>query len=381
MRWAVTLTVAVALSAVIGAALSLGQQAPPAPRIDIPLKQWVTLEMPARGHGPMGPIKHLTAAYNPDDGRLYMTGGDYEGSNFDQQSYRQETWSLSLAERWANRADQNAGWRLEYPYCGPAGQVQPKHPDFMGWTWDSKRKVFWLVPGVMEISPPPNNCPGETGARASDPGFLAARIMQFDPATRQWRDVSGHVGEFAETWMSVYDAKTDTLIRFGHSGGAGALVSVYRIADDRWVDRALPPNGAGRDIRINKEYLAVDYANRVIYAIDGVSGRLHRYRMDKQAMDDLGPVPGGPHGSENYMYVAWDSANQVLLWVRENPPSAHAYHPDSKQWEVIPLTADRPGVAARGRVLVYDPQQNVTLLFGGYDANPYMFLFRYGRGQ
>jgi hypothetical protein len=367
-------------AALIAGTGAIAQQASPSSRIDLPTRQWVALDTPHEGNGISGEMKHVTGALNPDNGRIYLTGGDYSnGTQYDAQSYRQETWSLSLAERWKDRANPNAGWRLEYPYCGPVGQVQPKHPDFVGWTWDPTRKVFWMVPGVMEISPV--NCPGETGARTSDPGFLAYRIMQFDPSARQWRDVSGNVGESAETWMSIYDPKTDTIIRFGHNGGTGALVSIYRIAKDRWVNQVLPPNALGRDIRINKEYLAVDYAGRVIYAIDGTHGRLHRYRMDSQAIDDLGPVPGGPNGRENYMYVAWDSTNKILLWFRAETSSAHAYRPDRKAWETIPLTTDNPGATVGGRTLVYDQSQNVFLLFGGLPANPHLFLFRYGEGS
>jgi len=364
----------------IAAALLEWAQAGGAAPIDVPTRVWAALAVPEAGHGPTEDMKHITGALNPDNGRIYFTGGDYaNGREYDAQSYRQETWSLSLEERWKNRTDRNAGWRLEYPYCGPVGQVQPKHPDFVGWTWDPTRKLFWMVPGVMEISPV--NCPGETGARTSDPAFLAYRIMQFDPAARQWRDVSGNVGESAETWMSIYDPKTDSLIRFGHNGGSGSLVSIYRIAKDRWSVQGLPPNALGQDIRINKEYLAVDYASRVIYSIDGTYGRLHRYRMDSQSIEDLGPVPGGPYGSENYTLIAWDSTNKILLWFRLEPESAHVYHPQQKKWETISLNSDISGAAVRGRVLMYDQMQNVFLLFGGLPPNPYLFLFRYSDGS
>jgi hypothetical protein len=382
MRRPAPLAFALGLILALGLAVaSLAQPTLPAARIDVPVKQWVALTMPEKGKGPTGPLKHLTAAVNPDNGRIYMTGGDYDGLQFSQQSYRQETWSLSLAERWANRTDRNAGWRLEYPYCGPVGQVQPKHPDFVGWTWDSKRKVFWMVPGVMERLSDSSNCPGETGTRASDPGFLYNRIMQFDPETRRWRDVSGNAGSFIDTWMSVYDPKTDTLIRFSHSGSHGSLVSTYSIAEDRWGDRVLPLNAVRRDIRIKKEYLAVDYADRMIYVIDGISGRLHRYGMDAGKMEDLGPVPGGAHGSENQMMVVWDSVSRVLLWFLETKRRAHAYHPGSRRWEELPLIADPPDAMVQGRMLVYDPQQNVMLLLGGLPANPHMLVFRYGEGR
>ena len=102
--------------------------------------------------------------------------------------------------------------------------------------------------------------------------------------------------------------------------------------------------------------------------------------MDTHAVEDLGPVPGGPHGRENYMYVAWDSTSRVLLWVRYDPPGAYAYHPGTSTWEGVPLTADVPGATARGRVLVYDPGQNAFVLFGEHTETTYLFLYRYAEG-
>ena len=345
-----------------------------APTIDIKPGVWHALAAPAPGKGPSGPIKHVTPAYHPPSGRIYMTGGDYRGTPIDQQSYRQETWSFSIAERMAAPANPNAGWRLEYPYCGPQGQVQPKHPDFVGWAFDSKRNVFWMVPGVMEIAS--ENCPGETANRTSDPGFLLNRMMQFDPETKRWKDISGKIGDATETWMSVYDPKHDTLIRFGMNRSS-PVAGIYDIEADRWSFAGLGRNGAGKDVWLRKEYLAPDMERRHIYAIDGVSGRLHRYDMDKRSLADLGPVPGGPNNQENYMYVSWDAAAKVLLWVRENPPAFHAYDPETKSWQALSLASTLPNVSARGRVLVYDPALNVTLLMGGYTDNPHLFLYRH----
>jgi hypothetical protein len=344
-------------------------------QIPLPMKQWVALEMPQVGKGPSANIKHLTAAVNPENGRIYMVGGDYAGLRF-ENSYRQEVWSLSVAERWTNRADRNAGWQLEYPYCGPPGAVQPKHPDFVGWLWDVRRRVFWMVPGTMVASN--DVCEGETVAAGSDPGFLFYRVMTFDPASRQWADRGSPGPDTGETWMSVHDTVRDELVRFGYSGGSGAVVNILKLRTMEWERVRLATNALGKEIRISKEYLAADHARRVIYAIDGVSGRLHRYSMERRNIEDLGPVPGGPHGSENYMYVVWDSRNEVLLWYRESPPSFHAYHPRSMRWEPLSVSSDLPNVVARGRVMVYDPLQNATLLFGGVEpANPYLFLYRY----
>lgn len=347
---------------------------------DLPARTFVALELPPAGAGiPGDGMKHVTWAHNPSNNRLYAVGGDYSGVSH-QQSYRQETWSLSLAERWTNRSNPAAGWRLEYPYCGPPGQVQPKHPDFVGWTWDPKRAVFWMMPGVMMASD--DQCPGETTAGHDDPGFRLNRVMTFDPATKTWVDQTPHgytVGpDTAETWMSVYDPVRDEIIRFGFNGGSGGVANILNVSTKRWTVIGLGSNGQGREIRINKEYLAVDPVERQIYAIDGLAGRLHRWNMQRRSLSDLGPVPGGSLKAENMTLPVWDSVNRVLLWFRAPNEPCYVYHPDRKQWETIPVKTSPPDLPLRARAAVFDPVQNVLMLMGDLEPpNPYMFLFRY----
>lgn len=103
-----------------------------AAQIDIPTKVFVALDQPDIGRGSCREgNKHTTWAFNPLNGRLYSIGGDFDSLDAGAaQSYQQTQFSLSIAERWANQADRNAGWRLEYPYCGPNGGIQPKSPRF-----------------------------------------------------------------------------------------------------------------------------------------------------------------------------------------------------------------------------------------------------------
>jgi hypothetical protein len=344
-------------------------------QVNLPVKQWVALAAPApdSGKGIPSSNKHVTAAYHPPSGRIYFTGGDYAGgSGIVTQSYRQETWSLSIAERLAAPSDPAAGWRLEYPYCGPAGQIQPKHPDYMGWVWDAKRGVFHLVPGVMD-STSELGCPGETPDKQTNPGFVFGRMMSFDPVTRRWAMLgSGDPGPDAgDSWHSVLDPVTDTLIRFGVT----MKLNRYSLAQQRWAAYGMP------SINIWKEYLAADIEGRAIYAIDGLKGRLHRYGIDSGSFTDLGPVPGGPIGYPNLTYIAWDSLNKTLFWHQEGSTFL-AYHPETRSWETLSIATNVPGVNARGRLLFYDPGQNVLFLYGGSDAStPYLFLYRYGNGS
>lgn len=362
------------------AAVTNGQTGAPSGLPGLPVNTFVALELPARDQGIPGEgMKHVTWAYNPLDRRLYATGGDYAGKMF-EQSYRQATWSLSLAERWADRENPTAGWRLEYPYCGPPDQVQPKHPDFVGWAWDSRRRFFWMVPGVLV--PSEDRCPGETNLGKDDPAFLLNHVMTFDPVTKRWTDQAANgytVGpDPSDTWMSVYDPVRDEITRFGFNGGSGAVANILDVTRKRWRVVGLGMNAVGRDVRLNKEYLAPDFVERHIYVIDGLAGRLHRWSMDRRSLADLGPVPGGSLGTENITHPVWDSVNRVLLWYRGENEPFHIYHPRRKQWESMPIVTSPPGARLRARSVVFDPDENVLMLMGGLEpGNPYLFLYRY----
>ena len=359
----------------------------PSKEIDIPTGVFVALDPPdvGRGIGSGDGTKHVTWQHNPIDGRLYSMGGDFLGL-LGPESYRQEMYSLSIAERFAHREDRNAGWRLEYPYCGPDGGVQPKSPDFVGWTWDSKRKLFWMVPGLMFVPGSPV-CPDRTASWNDDPKYLMNHLMTFDPAapvlTQRLKDRGGsYLKDRGETWMSTYDPKVDTLIRFGFAGCCGALVDIYDIQKATWSSKYLGMNSLRKDIQIGAEMQAVDYEARVIYAVDGNSGRLHRYRMDSHKLDDLGPVPGGPIAGNN-AYCAWDSVNRVLLFFRLDISNLrgtpHVYHPDAVRWESPPVVTNPPGLYPSVRhAMVFDPYQNVLALLGTTDkSNLRIWLYRY----
>jgi hypothetical protein len=344
--------------------------------IDIPAGQWTALSLPDIGKG-ISVSKHVTGEFNPNNKLLYFTGGDYSGSGGYMQSYRQETWSLSIADRFSS-TDINAGWKLEFPYCGPTGGVQPYHPDFVGWTWDSTRNVFWMVPGTMVGSS--SNCPNEPG-----PGFLGSSVMTFDPVTQKWAH-HGPASKYKNhTWQSVYDAKTDTIIQFAYNGGNGhAEAGLYNTATKTWSYVGLGFNALRKNIKINNGYMAADFEGRAIYAIDPFQGRLHRYLIDSRKLEDLGAVPTGPTNTTNPQAgnLVWDSVNKVLMWALDPWRGFHAYNPPTRTWEALPTNSNLRGIKAYGRTLVFDPSQNVFILFGcnSDSCKPsahYMFLFRY----
>jgi hypothetical protein len=353
--------------------------------INIPAGVFVTLALPQPGFGISSETKHVSWAYNPIDHRLYSMGGDFDSGDSWPQSYRQDTYSLSISDRWADKNNPNAGWRKEYPYCGPDGGVQPKSPDFVAWTWDSIRKVFWNLPGTFVI-PGAQVCPDRTVAQVDDPKYKFRHLMTYNPAepdlTKRWTDYGvDTMGYRGENWMAVHDPVTDKIIRFGWDQEDHA--DVFDIATKTWTTTGLGNNAVGRLSRIYDDMLATDYVGRKIYTVDGTEGRLMRWDMNRNRLDDLGAVPDGPVTPEANGYCVWDSVNNVLIFFHYNTMRLHVYHPDTSSWETPNVTVDTPGVTPFVRhAMVFDPSNNVTAFLGHNDLDKPMriWLYRYKAG-
>ena len=345
--------------------------------IGIQENQWVALAMPPEGKGIFELDKHVSVAFSSVTNRVYFVGGDYLG-----ESYRNEVWSLDIAERWRDRSNPAAGWRLEYPFCGPLGAVQPKGPDFVGWTWDTRRNVFWMVPGEMQPHGNGDYCPGERPDYYGDedgskgPRLLFRHIMTFDPATRQWADFDNNAdGGGSDTWYSVYDPVTDTLIR----ASPEYTIGIYEVTRKRWTRYPL-----GRSIEISKAHWATDYEKRRIFMIDPEHGRLHRWDMDARVLRDLGPIPGGPihsDGPGDKAYCVWDPKARVLIHYRYIREGVYVYHPDERppRWETtnFPVVGDAPkDTRVHWNSAAYDPRNAVVIGIG--DAR-FLYLFRYAK--
>lgn len=381
----------VALVTAIDQLVYLGTLPPstPAPPAQIP-GVIRAIPMPARGLSPCySGCKHVNADIEPTSGRVFFSGGDYTGTvAADTQSYRQETWSVDLASL-VGGADPATAWRLEYSYCGKGGTtVQPKHPDLIGWNWDPVRGLFWLVPGIFEaISEPACAAQGETVPKVDDTNFLTYGVFSFEPATRTWARVTTDGGPDAvDAWQSVYDPASDALIRFGYNGGCGFAVDAFSLPSKTWSRLTCGQvNALGQDIRVQNPHLAFDVANRIIYAVDVFNGRLFRYHIATTVMEDLGPVPGGPFGTTDgtvFGPLSFDSAHQILLFIRNDTGQALAYHPDTATWEPLTITMDPPSAAFPFvRTLKYHPALDLHFMVGYNSGNLYVFRYAAGAPQ
>jgi hypothetical protein len=372
-------------------------QAPPSPgpapsdprpspdgRVTLPLKTWTKVPLPSAPNGPCTApygCKHVRAAVNLQNGRIYFSAGDYEHSNYPS------TFSYAIADN---------TWRLEYPPCGPAGDLAPWVLDQTTWAYDSKRNLFYWTGGYSwgESNQSAPKCPPDRSQRVGP-------ALTFDPIARRWSRSpfsAQPTGGSQSTQHSVYDPVTDTVIHLAYYGGSNSAV-ILRLDSSRWEIVSLPTTDDGHYINdgdwVEDNQPAIDVEGRAVYLVDrgpeNRACRLLRYNIDRRTMSWLGPTPECPAGGENIPLLAWDPINKVLYWLtaRENLYSViWAYRPATRTWEKLGMfTVD--GVQARGNLLVFDPLQNALLLMGGVNWNNepspsflrYLFLYRYGDGS
>ncbi len=323
----------------------------------IPDDTWVAVKLPGIGKAPFGEMKHMRLAYNSKNKRIYFLGGDFAGERF-YASGRNEIYSYSI--------EQNK-WYKEQGYCRNDGTYYPPGPDQVGWVYDSKRDLFWMLPGYTSPGSK-NNC--------QDRDKMIGEIMAFDPNTKTWifenRSLAGR--EFLSLRkFAQYDPKTDSIIRFAWTG-SGPRVEIYNISQDKWTTKLYKS-----DARLGFDYTAMDLKRRVIYMVSPYEGKLMEYNMDDMSIRYISDLPIGAVSPEN-TYPVWDSNNEVLLWFvygSKKPLRLFVYDPKLNSWEEKAINQP-DGLVPRGNAFVYNPDLNVTLIIGGYEpANPYMYFYRY----
>ena len=341
--------------------------------LDIPVNTWVPRRLQRdRTKAPSGG-KHIRWAHNPDDGLIYKQGGDHAGTPGLRvpQSSRNEMYTYNIL---------TDTWTMIQPYCRTDGTAQPGGSDEHGWSWDSKRKVFWLVPGYSNDL---------SRGICTQSKIIRHPFMYYSPTRRVWtyenrktlKDFRmGTLGEFK---FSQYDAVNDEIIMMGVD-----RVLIYNIEDDTWRKRKF--SGLGKTLRISREYSAMDPVERVIYAIDRANPRLAKYDIEDESIDIMATPPRTVY---NQAQIYWDSVNRVLLWFDHNQPKLgvpnpaklNVYHPDTDTWEVdkqVDHSLVPEGAIVRGNSGVFDPYQNVLMVLGGLEPyNPYIFLYRYAEGS
>jgi hypothetical protein len=366
---------------------------PPAPSPSppgalIPLDTWVAIKAPSAltGPGVLAALyeKHMTAAYSPKTKRLYFTGGDTRahfvgpgGVDFGSASYYQATHSLDLTARLQAPGQVNAGWATEHAYCAGPGEVVPKRPDFVGFTWVAWLDRFVLVPGEFYVGDSAN-CPGETSAYAGDPQYPWRQIMDFDVTTRQWTVRSANHGAVYVgndfPWQTVADPTTRQLIRLESNGNL--VADHYDPATDKWT--YYPTTGNG--LNCMKSHLA--FLDRTIYCADREHGLFGAYNVDTHAARVVGPLPGSAWccmsvpADKGYLFAVPSARKivyvellpatqtwQVWAWSPEAPTWVRI---DTFPWQTLDGEALPAGEMPHGTSGAVDTDRGLLYLTGEY---------------
>ena len=299
---------------------------------------WSVRHLPGRGKSLAHPLKHARCAVNPDNQRIYFCGGDFSGPVY-MQSGRQELYSYGIEQD---------DWRLEHPYCAPPGETAPFHPDQVGWIWDSKRKVFWMLPGVQYGSSsggPP--CDGKRGV-----------VMGFDPRARKWSEPpQGPIfkNEYESSKFAIYDAQTDSCIMLGSTESRH-----WNPATGRWDGVRF-----GGNRTLFGSYTA--QVERHVYALDFRARRLVRYDIDQRRMEDGAKLPfdPGPNEMTNLVYAR---RHRKLFLARfaygaYHEPEFWSYGVDSGEFDRLPVAI--PNVPQPWcNTIVYHDALDVILFVG-----------------
>jgi len=316
----------------------------------------------------------MRLALNPLNKRINFLGGDWTAPEASTQNGNMKMYSYSIFEN---------TWQLEQEYCRADKGLQPGGPDEVGWTYDTKRGVFWNIPG-FEFSDAASRCPGGN--------VPAPTVMTFDPTTRTWANPNVPL---AETVTSVYheynkfahyDPVTDKIYQMVGNNGADVLIldpNTKTWKEVKFWSSSQFPNG-----RMGQEYSAFDPVDRVIYGISPIEPAILRFDIDSQTMSALSPPPAPSAGTDSNM-IFWNSVERVLMWIRTNNTDGlvtniSIYDPTTNQWTVQPFTVPANVQNVVGNSGIYDPYQNVLLITGSRNtenpvAEPYLFLYRYAK--
>lgn len=364
---------------------------PPPPsgdQIALPLRTWVK-QGPAY---PYASVKHTAVAYNPDNGLIYLFGGDHNGSKPadpnllgpPHQSGRNEAYTYNIATNTLTLIQQ---------YCQPG--LMNGGMDEVGLAYDSLRKKFWVFPGFQWDQQ--QYCQPTRTQMVRKVMTYAPGVGDYQTGPGSWTDPnvvlnpSAAMGNFTQ-----YDPKTDSFIRFVPGGGCGVIAVIYYPAKNTW--EIVQSGGAVGCLNDNWGDMGttIDVTGRRMFVIGNLTG-LIQYNIDAKTFQLRTPLAQLPDKVVDETKPIWDSVNGVLLWpvFHDNPECTgaascqeqariHAYNPAPNTWEANIASGLLPdGTRVKGRHAIFDPKQNALMMFGNVWNAPSpdgWFLFRYGNG-
>lgn len=292
-------------------------------------------------------MKHGRLTVNPQDGLIYWHGGDFgyegpPGSDYPhyRHSARQEIFTYDI------QADQ---WELVMPYCVP-DNFTFGHPDQHGWVWDSRREIFWALPGQQRYFG--TECDG-----------VDKQVMGFDPRTGEWRLPEDQKPPPRFVEFAVYDSETDKVYLLGKRNGD---VLIWDPANHEW--ESLPGRVRGRRHAV---YAAL--AGRRIFSADFRNNSLIAFDIDRRSVQDVAELPWDapacPHPqAREWIYTLYlKHLDALFVYDWGCSKSAWLYWLEPSAWQKIDIGQ------ADGRHLVYHPTTRQILMMG--DSGDYQQNF------
>lgn len=304
--------------------------------------------------------KHGSLEWCPPKHRLMYFGGDASGKTGNplapadnNNNYRNEVWSLDVSTK--------PTWDLEQAYCTGQPGHRPHRPDWCGWPWDSKRKVFWYWPG--ENLPKPGTGGNYCNVNEFEPwlpldpawlpvlGTHRCPLLTYDPATKLYAATGAplekYLGSSARGWGAIYDEVDDQLVRVHYTNGsAGPLVAQHfncamPAGQDPWSYQHLKTPEYPLDMtdaNIGRQRVFFDTVTRKLLGIDPTAkhdGKAYLYSYQvgtrKLKRECVIPVPdmmaaSAPFGMDTQITLVGDSILRKAWWVViANNLAAEAY--------------------------------------------------------
>lgn len=360
--------------------------------------------------------KHMRLKRCPVNGKIYYFGGDhgdlYLGPGYNG-GYMRPTSNSGMGD--SGRQDmycyrvRDDTWNLEQPYWVTPPDVQPHHPDEFDIMWDSKRNIFWAIPGYVGHSNPVSclyyNPSGELAPiyhGNSDCPEKRYHVMTYAAlGDRKWTDLRDYDGT-SFYWFTAgtthYDAKNDVAIQLAYYSNnwrakRWQLVSPYGATFDSGISapsgRSLNQTVSAFDDRPNKRhiYFIPSVPETHILGSDPYWVALWRYVVDTGVFERVADYPSQCNFiPEQEVNLQWNPIHNVVHYIPHGPLSGgwafqvHTYHPDATDplygtWEAASMT-NSYGYEIGGRESAFDPYQNVLILHGR-ESYPYVWLYRY----
>lgn len=291
--------------------------------------------------------KHTKFSYCPDNGLLYICGGDGQGQH----------WGGNDSGTIDTVATYNVTTRTyaeDFLYRGYAGGPTPRGLDFIAFTWSPSLKEFWLGPGY-----------GWNFSRERYPwldfSWTLANYATYNPLTRRFTD-RGSKGSsgFGEGFAGSWDTRRDQLVWV--SGQAFRSLNPATNV----ITSASVPVSSHRTETADTWY---DESTDELYFVQLATGKVYAYHIGKKSLRQVADSGVTADNASSYAVVYITDSRYCLIVYNEPVGGA-------RPWKLVNLATGNvqhlnlfaPGCTSHNTG-VYHPPTKTIVLTGGSSAD------------